>query len=87
MVCMTSISLENLCSVREIRFGLAMAVSLPLGEITDQETRVLGPALRAVFRGWGNFLALGRLSSDRSFDKEYSQNGILLEVAIIYDFD
>jgi hypothetical protein len=37
------------------------------------------------FAGMGNFLALGCLSSDRSFDKGYSQNG-MIELAIIYDF-
>ncbi len=49
-------------------------------EITYQEIDFgperLEPPLRAVFRN-GKFLAPARLSSDRSFDKGYSQSGIL----------
>ena len=55
-------------------------------EITYQEIDFgperLDPPLRAVFREWEIF-RLARLSSDRSFDKGYSQNGNLFEVAII----
>jgi hypothetical protein len=64
----------------------AMAVSaparkLPINKI-DLHSERLGPLFEQ-FSGYGKLLAPARLSSDRSFDKGYSQNGILFEVAII----
>jgi hypothetical protein len=59
----------------------APAAKLPINKIDLHSERLDHSS--SSFPGMGNFLAPTRLSSDRSFDKGYSQNGILFEVAII----